>query len=109
MGTNGHNCSTTACALRYKPGQVPPQVRPSLHVLHSGEYYPLVFMNDFWLLKEKWVAVNETVSELNLTMVVAPISMVKWQASSPAMHTSVKQSNRQTGKQANSQSNICPE
>eukprot|EP00242_Pyramimonas_sp_CCMP2087_P008647 CAMPEP_0198220594 /NCGR_PEP_ID=MMETSP1445-20131203/79792_1 /TAXON_ID=36898 /ORGANISM="Pyramimonas sp., Strain CCMP2087" /LENGTH=282 /DNA_ID=CAMNT_0043898429 /DNA_START=55 /DNA_END=900 /DNA_ORIENTATION=- len=53
----------------YPPRQVPPQVRPAMvFEPKSMEYYPIVFMNDFWLLRDKWVMLNDTVTSLNLTM-----------------------------------------
>lgn len=45
----------------------------------TGNYYPTVFFNEFWLLREKLIAVNETVNELTLNLEVGPISMTKWQ------------------------------
>lgn len=42
-------------------------------------YYPTVFFNEFWLLRDKLIAINETVSELPLNLEVSPISMTKWQ------------------------------
>jgi hypothetical protein len=44
-----------------------------------GEYYPTIFVNDFWLLKERYVPINETTPQLNLTLSFAPISLIKWQ------------------------------
>lgn len=45
----------------------------------SGNYYPTVFFNEFWLLRDKLIPVNETVTQLPLHLEVAPISMTKWQ------------------------------
>uniref|UniRef100_M8CIG0 Cleft lip and palate transmembrane protein 1-like protein n=1 Tax=Aegilops tauschii TaxID=37682 RepID=M8CIG0_AEGTA len=42
-------------------------------------YYPTVFFNEFWLLRDKLTALNETVKELTLNLEVSPISMTKWQ------------------------------
>jgi hypothetical protein len=42
-------------------------------------YYPTVFFNEFWLLRDKLILINETVSELPLNLEVSPISMTKWQ------------------------------
>jgi hypothetical protein len=45
----------------------------------TGDYYPTVFFNEFWLLRDKLIALNETVKELALNLEVGPISMTKWQ------------------------------
>lgn len=45
----------------------------------TGNYYPTVFFNEFWLLRDKLIALNDTVTELPLHLEVAPISMTKWQ------------------------------
>lgn len=45
----------------------------------SNNYYPTVFFNEFWLLRDKLIALNETVEELPLNLEVGPISMTKWQ------------------------------
>ncbi|KAH8510922.1 hypothetical protein H0E87_008451 [Populus deltoides] len=45
----------------------------------SGNYFPTIFFNEFWLLRDKLIALNETVTELTLNLEVGPISMTKWQ------------------------------
>lgn len=45
----------------------------------TGNYYPTIFFNEFWLLRDKLVQINNTVNELVLNLEVAPISMTKWQ------------------------------
>jgi Cleft lip and palate transmembrane protein 1 (CLPTM1) len=45
----------------------------------SGNYYPIIYFNDFWLLRDKLIAVNETVDELPLNLEVGLISMTRWQ------------------------------
>ncbi|CAL0319784.1 unnamed protein product [Lupinus luteus] len=45
----------------------------------TGNYYPTVFFNEFWLLRDKLIPLNETVTELSLNLEVGPISMTKWQ------------------------------
>ncbi|RLM74055.1 CLPTM1-like membrane protein cnrB [Panicum miliaceum] len=34
----------------------------------TGDYYPTVFFNEFWLLRDKLIALNETVEELPLNL-----------------------------------------
>ncbi|PPD87154.1 hypothetical protein GOBAR_DD15908 [Gossypium barbadense] len=45
----------------------------------TGNYYPTIFFNEFWLLRDKLIAINESVTELPLNLEVGPISMMKWQ------------------------------
>lgn len=45
----------------------------------TGNYFPTIFFNEFWLLRDKLIPVNETVRELPLNLEVGPISMTKWQ------------------------------
>lgn len=45
----------------------------------TGNYYPIVYFNEFWLLRDKLIPLNETVTELRLNLEVGPISMTKWQ------------------------------
>ncbi|CAH8270492.1 unnamed protein product [Arabidopsis lyrata] len=65
---------------RYPQHGVPPNIDPYLLVEPSTvNYYPTVFFNEFWLLRDKLILINETVSELPLNLEVSPISMTKWQ------------------------------
>ncbi|KAH8479896.1 hypothetical protein H0E87_030202 [Populus deltoides] len=45
----------------------------------SGNYFPTLFFNEFWLLRDKFIAINDTVTELTLNLEVGPISTTKWQ------------------------------
>lgn len=45
----------------------------------SQGYYPVVFPNDFWLLRDKLIMVNETVSNLTLSLVVETLPAWRWQ------------------------------
>ncbi|KAL1209757.1 hypothetical protein V5N11_020088 [Cardamine amara subsp. amara] len=64
----------------YPQHGVPPNIAPYLLVEPSTvNYYPTVFFNEFWLLRDKLIIINETVSELPLNLEVSPISMTKWQ------------------------------
>ncbi|OAY35206.1 cleft lip and palate transmembrane protein 1 homolog isoform X1 [Manihot esculenta] len=65
---------------KYPHNSVPPNIAPYLNVEPStGNYYPTIFFNEFWLLRDKLIPVNETVTELPLNLEVGPISMTKWQ------------------------------
>lgn len=45
----------------------------------TGNYFPTIFFNEFWLLRDKLISVNETVAELPLNLELGPISLTKWQ------------------------------
>ncbi|XP_027078167.2 cleft lip and palate transmembrane protein 1 homolog [Coffea eugenioides] len=65
---------------RYQQNAVPPNIAPYLNIEPTtGNYYPTVFFNEFWLLRDKLIAINETVTELPLHLEVGPISTTKWQ------------------------------
>ncbi|CAN8256856.1 unnamed protein product [Cochlearia groenlandica] len=65
---------------RYPQHGVPPNIFPYLQVEPTSvNYYPTVFFNEFWLLRDKLIAINESVSELPLNLEVSPMSMTKWQ------------------------------
>lgn len=65
---------------RYGHNAVPPNIAPYLNIEPSkGNYYPTIFFNEFWLLRDKLIAINESVTELPLNLEVGPISMMKWQ------------------------------
>ncbi|KAL7144233.1 hypothetical protein ABFS83_08G245500 [Erythranthe nasuta] len=65
---------------RYSQNAVPPNVAPYINIEPvTGNYYPTIYFNEFWLLRDKLIPVNETVNELTLNLEVGPISMTKWQ------------------------------
>ncbi|CAI9777529.1 unnamed protein product [Fraxinus pennsylvanica] len=65
---------------RYSQNEVPPNIAPFLNIEPgTGNYYPTVFFNEFWLLRDKLIPLNETVNELPLHLEVGPMSMTKWQ------------------------------
>ncbi|KAG9130765.1 hypothetical protein Leryth_012708 [Lithospermum erythrorhizon] len=65
---------------RYMSNAIPPNIAPYLNIEPTtGNYYPTIYMNEFWLLRDKLIAINETVTELPLHLDVGPISMTKWQ------------------------------
>ena len=45
----------------------------------TGNYFPTIYFNEFWLMKDKLVAINETVTELILNLELGPIGLTKWQ------------------------------
>eukprot|EP00262_Sarcandra_glabra_P020094 TRINITY_DN7897_c0_g1_i1.p1 TRINITY_DN7897_c0_g1~~TRINITY_DN7897_c0_g1_i1.p1 ORF type:complete len:590 (-),score=95.29 TRINITY_DN7897_c0_g1_i1:365-2134(-) len=65
---------------RYPQNGVPPNIAGFLNVEPTtGNYYPTIFFNEFWLLKDKLISLNDTVTEVPLNLEVGPISMTKWQ------------------------------
>ncbi|PHT30889.1 hypothetical protein CQW23_27226 [Capsicum baccatum] len=65
---------------RYTANAIPPIVAPYMNIESTtGNYYPTVFFNEFWLLRDKLIAMNDTVTEVPLHLEVGPISMTKWQ------------------------------
>ncbi|KAK9728595.1 hypothetical protein K7432_000944 [Basidiobolus ranarum] len=45
----------------------------------TGYYFPIIFVNDFWMLSEHLSLINDTVSELPLNINFYPLSMYKFQ------------------------------
>lgn len=45
----------------------------------ESTYLPVLFVNDFWLLREHLIEVNSTLQKLPLTLSFAPVSLMKWQ------------------------------
>ncbi|KAL3688246.1 hypothetical protein R1sor_014555 [Riccia sorocarpa] len=65
---------------RYPRGGAPPNIAEHLNIDEStGNYYPTVYFNEFWLLRDKLVQINDTVNELQLEMELGPISLTRWQ------------------------------
>ncbi|CAL5324094.1 unnamed protein product [Camellia sinensis] len=65
---------------RYPKNAVPPNIDPYLNIEpKTGNYYPTIFFNEFWLLRNKLIPINDSVTELTLNLEVGPISMTKWQ------------------------------
>ena len=73
------NCSLSAVWVTCKHW-VPWHKITDLNVEPSTrDYYPTVFFNEFWLLRDKLIPINDTVKEFPLNLEVGPISMTKWQ------------------------------
>jgi hypothetical protein len=53
--------------------------RSSDGFLQPTGYYPTVFFNEFWLLRDKLIALNETVEKLEVNFEFGPISLTRWQ------------------------------
>lgn len=46
---------------------------------NTGNYYPTIYFNEFWLLRDKLIPLNDSISELLLNLELGPISLTKWQ------------------------------
>jgi hypothetical protein len=68
-------------------GQIIPQIEPYLTFDAVGNYYPVIFCNEFWVMREHMFPINETVNELTLDMSYEPISMIKF-----SLYTQMEQS-----------------
>nr|CAH8870384.1 unnamed protein product [Trichobilharzia regenti] len=45
----------------------------------TNEYYPVVYLNDYWNLNEDYKPVNETTPVLPIRITFSPLSLFKWQ------------------------------
>lgn len=66
---------------RFPPNKVPPTISPYLDVdIKTGLYPPIVFFNNFWLLKDKYHQINETSPDTTkISVRLAGISTMYWQ------------------------------
>lgn len=62
----------------YARGSIPPQFAEHIKYDSNGNYYPILWVNEFWLLKENLLALNDTVKELTLDMAFEPLSLFKF-------------------------------
>jgi len=46
--------------------------------MESNGYFPVIIFDDFWILKENMIQLNETVKTVPLQMNYSPISLMKW-------------------------------
>ncbi|CAI5463362.1 unnamed protein product, partial [Closterium sp. Yama58-4] len=46
---------------------------------NSGNYFPTLHMNEFWLLRDKLIQLNSTVSKVPLSLVVETLPLWRWQ------------------------------
>jgi len=64
---------------KYARGSVPPQIENYMTFDDSGAFFPVLFLNEFWLLKEHLIPINNTVKTLPLYISYNTISLMKWQ------------------------------
>ncbi|XP_016124036.1 cleft lip and palate transmembrane protein 1 homolog [Sinocyclocheilus grahami] len=61
-------------------GSVPPPL--DQHVKFdavSGDYYPIVYFNDYWNLQKDYYSLNDTLQNLPLRLTYCPLSLWRWQ------------------------------
>uniref|UniRef100_A0A8B9HEM0 CLPTM1 regulator of GABA type A receptor forward trafficking n=1 Tax=Astyanax mexicanus TaxID=7994 RepID=A0A8B9HEM0_ASTMX len=61
-------------------GSVPPPL--DQHVKFdavSGDYYPIVYFNDYWNLQKDYYPINDTLKKLPLRLTFCPLSLWRWQ------------------------------
>lgn len=58
------------------PPSVPPDVKFDAV---SGDYYPIVYFNDYWNLQRDYYPINETLTKLPLRLTYCPLSLWRWQ------------------------------
>lgn len=63
----------------YAKGQIPPQFNDIMFMNNKFHYYePFVHISDFWNYGEKFIQINETVKDLNISLSVQPYSFYKF-------------------------------
>ena len=59
---------------QYKQSTVPPHLRPLFLVDPEDDYYyPMIYFNEFWVLKSHMIEVNSTVDEVTIELTVSSI------------------------------------
>jgi len=64
---------------RYARSSMPPQLLGAMQFNSDGNYFPVIFFNNFWLLKEHYLQINNSLSHLPLHLTYEPLSLMKWQ------------------------------
>jgi hypothetical protein len=62
----------------FPAGGIPEPIKRHMVFDMSGNYYPILFRNDFWLLDEELVEINSTVKEFKLDLTFEPMSFFKF-------------------------------
>ncbi|XP_038077792.1 cleft lip and palate transmembrane protein 1 homolog [Patiria miniata] len=63
----------------WKRGSVPQPLDELVRFHVSGDYYPIVYVNDYWNLNSDYMPINETTPRLPLFLTYTPISLFKLQ------------------------------
>jgi len=62
----------------FPAGGIPDPLKKYVILDKDGNYNPIVYGNDFWLLDEELIEINDTLKELNLFILIEPISLLKF-------------------------------
>uniref|UniRef100_A0A3Q2CFI3 CLPTM1 regulator of GABA type A receptor forward trafficking n=1 Tax=Cyprinodon variegatus TaxID=28743 RepID=A0A3Q2CFI3_CYPVA len=60
-------------------GSVPPPLDQVKFDAVSGDYYPIVYFNDYWNLQKDYYPINESLTKLPLRLTYCPLSLWRWQ------------------------------
>jgi hypothetical protein len=67
-------------SMSFKRNRIPDQFAQSMNFHQAtGNYYPIVYENEFWLQAKHYIPLNDTLQEVPLEVIWAPISIIKWQ------------------------------
>lgn len=72
----GHGGARSPAGLSSAPPRVPPDVKFDAV---SGDYYPIVYFNDYWNLQKDYYPINESLASLPLRVSFCPLSLWRWQ------------------------------
>jgi hypothetical protein len=77
------SCRVYSATLAYCFWELVVHLNPHAGLDSEGRpsFYPIVFPNDFWLLREQMYPINDTVKELPLAVTFYPLSHLKFQVS----------------------------
>eukprot|EP00696_Hemimastix_kukwesjijk_P015269 gnl/Hemi2/3452_TR1199_c0_g1_i1.p1 gnl/Hemi2/3452_TR1199_c0_g1~~gnl/Hemi2/3452_TR1199_c0_g1_i1.p1 ORF type:complete len:634 (-),score=89.39 gnl/Hemi2/3452_TR1199_c0_g1_i1:91-1833(-) len=62
----------------YARGSIPKQIEEFLTLTPDGNYYPALVFDEFWLLRDQLIPLNESLPESSLEITFSPIGLFKW-------------------------------
>lgn len=72
-------CLKSIVCRNYPSNQIPPQYKKVIQInQESQRYYPHVWFNDFWMLRDYLVPVNETLNEITLHFSIETLNALKF-------------------------------
>eukprot|EP01083_Nonionella_stella_P025682 70762_1 len=80
----------------FQKGAIPPQMAGAVKLHQDPDtlelsYFPVIYIDEFWVLSERMVQLNDTVKTLDLEISYTPISLWKWQMQSQMEQSMVQQ------------------
>ncbi|XP_033115819.1 cleft lip and palate transmembrane protein 1 homolog [Anneissia japonica] len=63
----------------WKAGSIPQPLDEYIKFHPSGNYYPVIYINDYWNMMSDYQPINETTPKLTLVVTFYPLSLLKWQ------------------------------